>query len=275
VRKLLNAADVNHDGVIEYDEFVPVALEILKAQKGAPAAPAPKKAAAKKAPSPAADMPALADVPPAMLKRYLQKLFSVADVNGDGVLQPAEFKRLLELSGFNFPPATVRKLLNAADVNHDGVIEYDEFVPVALEILKAQKGAAAAPAPKKAAPAPAPAPAAQPRVKVGKDNADVASLEGRVLAVQSRRIIRSKIKDLFARLDSDRDGRLSVAELASAFGDAMARRIQATLDRNSDGRVTQYEMRRFFDDQCSKAVESGVPEYKYLEGIVEMLESAF
>jgi len=276
VRKLLNAADVNKDGVIEYDEFVPVALEILKAQKGA-AAPAPKKAAPapkKAAAAAAANMPALEDVPPAMLKRYLQKLFAVADVNGDGVLQPAEFKRLLELSGFNFPPATVRKLLNAADVNKDGVIEYDEFVPVALEILKAQAGTAArASAPAK--PASAPARAAQPRVNVGKDNSDVASLEGRVLAVQSRRIIRSKIKDLFARLDSDRDGRLSVAELASAFGDAMARRIQATLDRNSDGRVTQYEMRRFFDDECSKAVESGVPEYKYLEGIVEMLESAF
>merc|ERR1711871_433403 len=126
VRKLLNAADVNQDGVIEYDEFVPVAMEILKAQKASEA-------------SGVSNMPALEDVPPAMLKRYLQKLFAVADVNGDGVLQPAEFKRLLELSGFNFPPATVRKLLNAADVNKDGVIEYDEFVPVALEILKAQK----------------------------------------------------------------------------------------------------------------------------------------
>ena len=75
-------------------------------------------------------MPALSDVPPAMLERYFAKLFAVADVNGDGVLSPAEFKRLLELSGFNFPPETIRELLNAADVNHDGVIEYDEFVTV-------------------------------------------------------------------------------------------------------------------------------------------------
>ena len=89
-------------------------------------------------------MPNIADVPPAMLERYLKKLFAVADTNGDGVLQPSEFKRLLELSGFNFSKAQIRQLLSMADVNHDGVIEYDEFIPVALEILKAQprRGAA-------------------------------------------------------------------------------------------------------------------------------------
>ena len=35
--------------------------------------------------------------------------------------------------------ATVNKL-NAADANHDGVIEYDEFVLVAMEILRSQNG---------------------------------------------------------------------------------------------------------------------------------------
>ena len=47
---------------------------------------------------------------------------------------------LLELSGFNFPPAGIRELFNAADLHHDGVIEYDDFVPVATEILKSQTG---------------------------------------------------------------------------------------------------------------------------------------
>jgi hypothetical protein len=100
-------------------------------------------------------MPNLDDVPPEMLARYFKKLFAVADTNGDGVLQPAEFKRLLELSGFNFDKVTVRRLLNSADVNHDGVIEYDEFVPVALEILKSKVAARAkapAPPPRRAAP---------------------------------------------------------------------------------------------------------------------------
>jgi len=51
---------------------------------------------------------------------------------------------VLEDSGFNLPPTTVRKLLNAVDMNQDGVVEYGEFIPVALEMLKARKGPATA-----------------------------------------------------------------------------------------------------------------------------------
>jgi len=386
VAELVQKADVNRNGVIEYDEFIPVAMDILRSRKAAGVTP----------------MPRIEDVPLPMLERYFKKLFSIADVNGDGVLQPAEFQRLLELSGFSFSPSQIQELVVAADTNRNGVIEYEEFIPVATKLLAAQQDAidsyidqedsyidqedeaaarqfllqgktpeqlerqmrkmflfadedcsgaldfqefrsalsqmglplsgaqmgelmravdtnadgkisyeefiplafeilvkvvAGKVTPKPAAPKRAaaraaggkegwtahsslydskgPSDAPVSKVQVKPDKTDVASLEGRVLAVQSRRIIRSKIKDLFARLDSDKDGRITIPELASAFGDSMARRIQGSLDRNHDGRVTQYEMRRFFDDECSKAVESGVPEYKYLEGIVEMLESAF
>jgi len=122
IDEVLNIADTNHDGVIEYDEFIPAMVGIIKA------------IAAKEA------MPNLADVPPRMLEDYLTKLFQVADTNGDGVLQPEEFQNLLEMSGFNLPTEIVVELLEAADVNHDGVIEYGEFIPVALEMLKAKTG---------------------------------------------------------------------------------------------------------------------------------------
>jgi Ca2+-binding EF-hand superfamily protein len=365
VNELVYRADSNNNGVIEYDEFIPVAMDILRSRKSSGRAP----------------MPRIEDVPAPMLERYFKKLFSIADTNRDGVLQPNELQRLFQLSGFGFSKAQVDSLMAQADTNRNGVIEYEEFIPVAMSILSQQQenidtyldtqdeqqarqfllqgktrdqlerqmkkiflfadedcsgnldlrefknclGGMGLPlnaaqtselmsmvdvnhdgkvdyeefiplafelfvkvltgkiVPPKAAPAQqrrkpaAAAAAAVPARKAPKPSAtsDVASLEGRVLAVQSRRIIRSKIKDLFGRLDTDRDGRLTVRELASAFGEAMARRISATLDRNNDGRVTQYEMRRFFDDECAKAVESGVPEHKYLEGIVDVLESAF
>jgi len=372
---LVAKADTNRNGFIEYDEFIPVAMDILAARKEAGVKP----------------MPRIQEVPQPMLERYFKKLFSIADVNGDGVLQPAEFSKLLSLSGFNFSKTQIAEFVAQADTNRNGVIEYEEFIPVAMSLLMGQQNAidtyignseedaarqfllqGQTPAqlerqmkkmflfadedcsglldlsefkkalgqmglPLTAAqtnelvkmvdvnqdgqvsyeefvpvafeilvqvvagniqPAAAPAPKAAPkstegwtsysglyesktvaaapstRVVPNKATAEVASLEGRVLAVQSRRIIRSKIKDFFGRFDIDRDGRLTISELASAFGDGMARRIVETLDRNHDGRVTQYEMRRFFDHECNKAVESGVPEYKYLEGIVEMMESA-
>jgi len=357
IEDLMSQADVNRDGVIEYDEFIPVAMDILRARKEAGAAP----------------MPRMQDVPPPMLERYFRKLFSIADTNRDGVLQPEEFKRLLELSGFNFSAVQIANLMDAADTNHDGVIQYEEFLPVALSLVNAQqtavdsyiseqeeeaarqfllKGQSQAvlerqmrklfmfadrdssgfldfkefravvtqmgvdltqaqtdklmrmidvnrdgqinyeefvpvafellvkvaagtvqPQPMPTTPAPAPASTMSSPSSPGVSS-DIASLEGRVLAVQSRRIIRSKIKDLYGRLDTDNDGRLMLSEIAATFGQSVAQRLKATLDPNNDGRVTQYEMRRFFDQECSQAVENGHPEHKYLEGIVDMLQSA-
>lgn len=72
------------------------------------------------------------------LTRDFQLLFSMADINGDGVLEPAEFHKLLKLSGFDFDNLTVAKLMSQADTNHDGVIQYAEFIPVAVRLLMSQ-----------------------------------------------------------------------------------------------------------------------------------------
>merc|ERR1711959_776228 len=85
----------------------------------------------------ASAMPNLADVPVSMLEDYLQKLFSIGDVNGDGVLSPTEFADLLSRSGFNLPSNVILKLVKEADVNQDGVIEYEEFIPAMLRLVGA------------------------------------------------------------------------------------------------------------------------------------------
>lgn len=229
------------------------------------------------------------------LERHMRKMFLYADESCTGDLSTGEFKSAMAQMGLPLNASQITNLMRMVDVNRDGKVSYEEFVPVAFEVIcKVLSGTVQPPKPARAAaPAPAPAPVAKPtgwsaynnlyssktaseapmrKVEV-QGNDEVASLEGRVLAVQSRRIIRSKIKDLFARLDSDKDGRLTAQELSAAFGSQIAQRIQKSMDANHDGRVTQFEMRRFFDDSCQAAVQSGVAEYKYLEGIVEMLES--
>ena len=77
---------------------------------------------------------------PEHLNAYLKQLFSIADENGDGVLEPDELKTLLQLCGFDLSAKEIEDFVNAADTNHDGVIEYDEFVPVATKMLKSKKG---------------------------------------------------------------------------------------------------------------------------------------
>ena len=73
------AVDLHHDDVIEYDEFVPVATEILKSQTGMKAKSAPVR---KAAPKKKAAMPSLGDdiVPPAIFQDYMTKLFKIGDV---------------------------------------------------------------------------------------------------------------------------------------------------------------------------------------------------
>ena len=84
--------------------------------------------------------PRACDVASSDLEDYLKQLFAIGDANGDGVLQPAELTKLLGLCGFNLSDEQVAELVQSADVNGDGVIEYDEFAPVAAQLLKAQDG---------------------------------------------------------------------------------------------------------------------------------------
>jgi Ca2+-binding EF-hand superfamily protein len=292
VNEIVAEADTNHNGVIEYEEFVPVAMSILKAQEDLAEAylDSTDEAAARQF--------LLQGQNEAQVLRNMKKLFLIADEDCSGFLDQREFKNCLTQMGLPLTAAEMSTLMNMVDVNRDGRVSYEEFMPVAFEILV--KVVAGKINPKQAlskeaaAPKPRTVPAqgwtayknmyqeTSPAVDVPtqkvvpvRDNTDVASLEGRVLAVQSRRIIRSKIKDVYARFDSDKDGRLTKAQVTSAFGDAMSRRIMATLQPRDGERVTQYQMRRFFDDECTKAIESGVPEYKFLEGIVQMFESNF
>ena len=74
------------------------------------------------------------------LDSYFEGLFSLSDVNGDGVLQPDELTALLEMCGFELSAEEIAQFVSAADTNHDGVIEYEEFLPVASKMLQSQKG---------------------------------------------------------------------------------------------------------------------------------------
>ena len=70
--QMLALADVNKDGVIQYEEFVPLCVEMIQAVE---------------------DMGTVADYSDAELEDYIARLFAIGDVNGDGVLEPAELQK--------------------------------------------------------------------------------------------------------------------------------------------------------------------------------------
>jgi Ca2+-binding EF-hand superfamily protein len=74
---------------------------------------------------------------PEELEAYLMKLFVDADSDGNGWLSPKEFKNLLRNSEMNFSNKEIRWVLAEADVDGDGRIDYNEFIPVAVDVVQA------------------------------------------------------------------------------------------------------------------------------------------
>ena len=69
VQQVISLADTNQDGVLSYEEFVPVMVAALQTQHLNPDKYTPEQ-----------------------LSAYFTKIFSAADVNGDGVLDQAEVR---------------------------------------------------------------------------------------------------------------------------------------------------------------------------------------
>merc|ERR1711865_745731 len=297
VLKLFLEADTNHDGVIEYDEFMPAMLAVIDAMREpTPSAP-PAPAAPPAPPAPSGDYESeardflLRGMDRNKLERTILRSFLFADTKNTGVLDESEFASCIQDLGLGLTPSHIAELMRAVDKNEDGVIAYDEWVPLAFELmvrtiamhLASENQPAAAPSAKPQSgaawkaiatsyePAPAPSPVVRPKVTAAKG--PVPELEGRVHALQSRRLLRGWVKELFAELDADMDGRLSEEELSSSCGLQMARQMIKEMDRNQDGKLSQVEVRDYFDAEATKAVhEKGIPEWEYLQSVVEMLK---
>jgi len=223
------------------------------------------------------------------LLRTMKKVFLEADTDNSGYLDEYEFKSIFGKMGLPLTAAQTSYLMEDVDVNKDGMIQYEEFIPVAFGLLVKVVAGTIKPKRRSAAKQGPPAPTGGyqayrdmyasrdelPEVlQVQHDKPQIASLEAQVLVSQCRRIIRSKVKDMFAEFDTDRDGRLSISELAGVLGEGGARRFVALLDQDYDGAITQFEMRKGIDKAAAEAVQTGVAEYKFLQGVVEMLAGA-
>lgn len=114
---IVQAADVDGDGLIQYDEFVPIVRDMLA-----------NPPAAKKGPEGANPNLDFQKLKANELEAYLTQLFKIADANGDGVLQPTEYVQLMRLSGLKFSDDMILQGLTEADTNQDGVIDYAELV---------------------------------------------------------------------------------------------------------------------------------------------------
>jgi len=67
----------------------------------------------------------------------LQKLFEMADMDGNGTIDKEELKMALQKLGFtHLSDAQMEKILDRADADDNCVIDYDEFVAEAPKTLR-------------------------------------------------------------------------------------------------------------------------------------------
>jgi len=164
-------------------------------------------------------MPELSTVSPTVLKRYLQRLFAIADEDSSGDLDYSEFSKLLRCSGFALDKQTRRKILSSVRMNNRGRVTYNDFIPVAMEIL-------GVPLPETMAPA----------------------TQALDLATVSASAMETYLKRLFSLGDTNGDGVLSPDELevllrksGFQFTDKVVEEMIQICDVNHDGVIEYHE----------------------------------
>jgi len=75
----------------------------------------------------------------AELEQLLVSIFKDGDADGNGYLDPKEFRTLLETSQLGLDESSVRQILMLADANGDGKIEYAEFAPLGADIIQTMR----------------------------------------------------------------------------------------------------------------------------------------
>ena len=136
VRNLLARADINNDGFLEYEEFIPLACEVIGAMRSRKLHERLQRQHADTA-EVCARM-TLHGLTPGALTEQLIEAFKSYDANGDGTLSREEFGvclREIELGSTKLTELEVRHAMACVDLNDDGVIEYAEFAPVMFDAL--------------------------------------------------------------------------------------------------------------------------------------------
>ena len=134
VARVLAEADVNDDGVIDYAEFVPLAVDLVQglyARADAQLAAAESEEQAREQ----AQQYMLHGMTKDQLEAVMKDVFHKADINGDGVLTMQEFHNCLKEADLGLTRKEVNTLMHSVDVDGDGKVTYEEFAPLCFDIL--------------------------------------------------------------------------------------------------------------------------------------------
>uniref|UniRef100_A0A7S0ASR6 EF-hand domain-containing protein n=1 Tax=Pyrodinium bahamense TaxID=73915 RepID=A0A7S0ASR6_9DINO len=170
----------------------------------------------------------------------IQDLFRKYDRDGNQFLDPQEFKALMEdlQQRLDFPKDQVYLFLAEADMNADGMIEYEEFIPLALQIIQGMY--------------------AKKRLEQHMTNVDQHA-EDLLVHGMSRDELTELVSSIFERMDQDQSGFLCKQEFVAALMSmelGLTRReintIMFQIDQDRDGNISYREFVPFAFDLLQK-----------------------
>jgi Ca2+-binding EF-hand superfamily protein len=132
--KIMEEADANDDGLIQYDEFVEMMVGVIQSQKKTKETEERMQELEARA-FEEAEWTMTEGVPREDVEKMIFRMFKAADRDGNGHLSRAEFVTAMQELDFGLSKKEIRALMSQLDKNADGRISYEEFVPLAVEIL--------------------------------------------------------------------------------------------------------------------------------------------
>jgi Ca2+-binding EF-hand superfamily protein len=130
---LIAEADLDGNGEIGYDEFIPLAVELVHNMYARMDAEAERETRERNAAEEAVSL--IHGMNKEELEELLVETFRKADADGSGALSMEEFKNACFEMDIGLTRREVNILMHQCDIDGDGTISYEEFVPVCFEML--------------------------------------------------------------------------------------------------------------------------------------------
>mmetsp|Transcript_101799 Transcript_101799/g.270849 ORF Transcript_101799/g.270849 Transcript_101799/m.270849 type:complete len:425 (-) Transcript_101799:101-1375(-) len=174
------------------------------------------------------------------IEGIIQDLFRKYDSDGNAFLDPQEFRALMDdlQQRLDFPKDQVYLFLAEADMNADGMIEYEEFIPLALQIIQGMY--------------------AKKRLEHHMTSVDEHA-EDLLVHGMSRDELTDLVSSIFERMDEDKSGSLCKQEFVAALTSmelGLTRReintIMFKIDQDHDGNISYREFVPFAFDLLQK-----------------------
>jgi Ca2+-binding EF-hand superfamily protein len=133
IKKIMAEADENDDGLVSYEEFLPIAMDVIDACYNQMEIKEGEWVAEEEAQEAADGF--LRGMSEEELGEVLKSAFTTADADGSGFLDRTEFKKVITECDLGFTRKEINILMSEVDVDGDNRISYEEFAPLCYSML--------------------------------------------------------------------------------------------------------------------------------------------